>query len=77
MLKIYGADLSAPANKVRFVANYLGLEYDYVQIKIREGEHRAEQFLKLNPVGKIPVIDDDGFTLYESNAICKYLCDKY
>ena len=76
MLKIYGADLSTPANKVRFVANYIGLEYEYVQVKVREGEHRKEEYLKVNPVGKIPAIDDGGFCLFESNAIVKYLCQK-
>lgn len=77
MLKIYGADLSAPANKVRFVANYIGAEYEYIQVKIREGENRKESFLQMNPFGKIPTLDDDGFYLFESNAICRYLCDKY
>ncbi len=76
MLKIYGSDLSAPANKVRFAANALGLKYEYIRINLREGEHRKEEFLKLNPAGKIPVIDDDGFVLFESNVIIKYLCDK-
>ena len=33
--------------------------------------------MKINPVGKIPAIDDDGFHLFESNAICRYLCDKH
>ncbi len=76
MLKIYGSDLSSPANKVRFVANYLGLKYDYIVVKLREGEQNKPEFLKINPVGKIPAIDDDGFTLFESNAICRYLADK-
>lgn len=76
MLKIYGADLSSPANKVRFVANYLGLKYDYIVVKLREGEQQRPEFLKINPVGKIPAIDDDGFCLFESNAICRYLADK-
>src|SRR3989338_5290751 len=76
MLKIYGANLSGPSNKVRMVANYLGLEYEYLQVKIREGENKKEWFLKLNPIGKIPVIDDDGFCLFESNAIVKYLATK-
>lgn len=76
MLKIYGADLSSPSNKVRFVANYLELEYEYVKVSLRDGEHRKEEFLKLNPVGKIPVIEDDGFILFESDAIVKYLCTK-
>lgn len=76
MLKIYGADLSSPANKVRFVANYLGIKYEYVVVKLREGEHQKPEFLKVNPIGKIPAIDDEGFFLFESNAICRYLADK-
>jgi glutathione S-transferase len=76
MLKIFGSDLSSPANKVRFVANYLGLEYEYVVVKLREGDHQKPDFLKINPVGKIPAIDDAGFQLFESNAICRYLADK-
>jgi glutathione S-transferase len=76
MLKIYGADLSSPANKVRFVANYLSLPYEYIPIKLREGEQRRPEFLKVNPVGKVPAIDDGGFCLFESGTIIKYLADK-
>ncbi len=76
MLTIYGSDLSGPANKVRFTANYLGLEYEYRRIDLRNGEQKQEWFLKVNPLGKVPAMDDNGFTLSESGAICKYLCDK-
>lgn len=76
MLTIYGADLSSPSNKVRFVANYSGLHYEYKKVSLKDGENRAPAFLKLHPAGKIPVIDDDGFVLFESNAICRYLADK-
>lgn len=76
MLKIYGADLSTPATKVRFAANLLGIKYDYVQVNLRGGEHQKPEFLKLHPAGKIPVIDDDGFVLFESNAIIRYLAEK-
>ena len=76
MLKIYGANLSSPSNKVRFVANALGLKYEYIQVKLREGEQRKPEFLKLNPAGKIPVIVDGDFVLSESGAIIKYLCNK-
>lgn len=76
MLKIYGADLSSPANKVRFTSNFLGLKYDYIRINLRAGEHQTMEFLKLHPAGKIPVIDDDGFVLFESNAIIRYLAEK-
>lgn len=76
MLTIYGADLSSPANKVRFVANALGLAYEYKRVRIREGENRREEYLKIHPAGKVPAIVDDGFALFESDAICKYLCAK-
>lgn len=76
MLTIYGSDLSGPANKVRFVANFLGLEYKYHFMNLREGEHKKEWFLKINPVGKIPAMSDGDFNLFESGAICKYLCEK-
>lgn len=76
MLKIYGADLSAPANKIRLVANALDLEYEYIRVSIRDGENRTEEFLKLHPAGKVPVMDDDGFILFESDAIVKYLASK-
>ena len=76
MLKIYGSDLSSPSNKIRFVANTLGIPFEYIRINLREGEQKKPEFLKLNPVGKIPVIDDDGFLLFESNAIIRYLADK-
>ncbi len=76
MLKIYGADLSSPANKVRFVANFLEIEYEYIRVSFKKGEHKKEEYLKIHPAGKIPAIDDDGFTLFESDAICKYLASQ-
>ncbi len=76
MLKIFGADLSSPANKVRFVANYLNLKYEYIRVKLREGEQRSPEFLKVNPAGKVPAINDQGFCLFESGAIIKYLAER-
>ena len=76
MLKIYGADLSSPSNKIRMVANFLGLEYEYKRVSLRDGEHRKPEFLAINPIGKVPAIDDSGFCLFESDAIIKYLASK-
>jgi glutathione S-transferase len=53
----------------------LGLKYEYQEIDLQK-ESKTEWYLKLHPAGKIPVIDDDGFVMFESNAICRYLCDK-
>src|SRR4029434_5308818 len=76
MLTIYGFEVSQPTNKVRFVANALGLPYEYKSVNLPKGENKTEAFLKLNPTGKVPVIQDDDFVLCESNAICKYLSEK-
>lgn len=76
MLKIYGLDFSVPALKVLYVANYLGLEYERHSPSIQAGETRTPEYLKLHPAGKVPAIDDDGFAVFESDAIVKYLIRK-
>ena len=76
MLKIYGMEQSSNVNKVRFTANALGIEYELKLVNLLEGEQKSEKFLKLNPVGKVPVIQDGDFTMFESSAIIKYLSEK-
>lgn len=77
MIKVYGLELSFPVNRVRLCLNAMDLEYEFVRINPLAGENQTGKYLKINPSGKIPAIDDDGFTLFESNAIMKYLCRKY
>ncbi|GIW78186.1 MAG: glutathione S-transferase [Phycisphaerae bacterium] len=74
---LYGADLSCPSNKVRFVLHCLGLKYEYRRVNLRAGEHRRPEFLQKNPIGKIPVLEDGDFVLAESNAIARYLCEAH
>ncbi len=76
MLTIYGFDFSSPANKVRFAANAMGLQYEYKQVNLLAGEQKTPEFLKLNPTGRVPAINDDGFYAFESNTIIKYLASK-
>jgi glutathione S-transferase len=77
MLKIYGFDFSTPSNAVRMWANAIGLEHEYVNVNLPEGENQADAYLALNPTAKVPAIDDDGFTLGESVAIMKYISRKH
>ncbi|MEE9423346.1 MAG: glutathione S-transferase family protein [Methylococcales bacterium] len=76
MLKIYGLDFSPWVNRVRFTANQIGLEYDYVKVDLMGGEGQSTEYIKVHPAGKVPAIDDDGFVLFESGAICRYLATK-
>lgn len=75
-MKIFGTYLSAPANKVRLAASALGIDADYYNLDLTKGEHKLPEFLAVNPLGKVPAIDDDGFYLFESNAICRYMANK-
>jgi glutathione S-transferase len=76
MLKIYGLAFSSPSNKVRYVANYLQLPYEFKLVDLGKGQQRTPEYLKINPYGRVPAIDDSGFTLSESNAIIRYLAAK-
>ena len=76
-MKLYGLELSFPVNRVRFCFNAMGLDYELIRLSPIAGETQTEEYLKLSPSGKIPAIDDDGFGLFESNAIMKYAARKY
>jgi glutathione S-transferase len=71
-LKIYGVARSRTA-RVLWMTKELGLDYEHVKIDFATGETRRPE----HPNGHIPVIDDDGFILWESMAINLYLAKKY
>ena len=76
MVKLYGSPFSSPSNKVRYVANYLGIQAEFHHINLGAGEQHTLVYLKINPFAKVPAIDDNGFYLAESNAIIRYLANK-
>ncbi|HXM80419.1 MAG TPA: glutathione S-transferase family protein [Burkholderiales bacterium] len=55
----------------------IGAVYEYVEVDIIRGEGRTPGFLKINPGGKVPVLDDGGTIITESAAICMHLAEKY
>jgi glutathione S-transferase len=75
-LRIYGVARSR-AFRTLWMAKELGLDYEHVKTDFATGDTRQPQFLALNPNGHIPVIDDDGFVLWESMAINLYLAKKH
>lgn len=76
MLIIYGSPLSIPTNKVIYTCNYLKLKHEFKHLNLPAWEQRQEPYLKINPLGKAPGMDEDGFTLGEGNAIINYLASK-
>lgn len=73
MLKIWGRLSSVNVQKVVWCADELGLAYGRVDAGGAFGLTRTPEYLAMNPNSLVPVIDDDGFVLYESNAIVRYL----
>jgi glutathione S-transferase len=75
-VKIYGIARTR-AFRPLWTAMELGIDYEHIPVEI--GSHGAQQpeFLKINPNGRLPAIDDDGFVLFESLAITMYLAKKH
>ncbi|XP_019769483.2 glutathione S-transferase 1 [Dendroctonus ponderosae] len=76
-LKFYSTLASPPSLAVRQCLAYLDIQYELEDLDYSSGTHMSEEFAKKNPQKEIPLIDDDGFQLSESNAILQYLADKY
>lgn len=77
MLKIWGRLTSVNVQKVVWCANELGLEYERIEAGGKYGIVTTPQYLAMNPNALIPVIEDDGFVLWESNAIVRYLAARH
>ncbi len=73
MIKLYGVGLSFNVSKVRFCLNYLNLKYDWVQTNPMAGETRTPEYFSISPTGKIPALEIDGFKIFESSSINRYL----
>jgi glutathione S-transferase len=76
MLKLYGGAFSR-ASIIKWYLEELEVPYEFVLLDMQAGEHRQEDFLKINPFAKVPAIVDGDFQLWESGAILLYLTDKY
>ena len=72
-MKLYNVAYSGNSYKVRLLLAQLGTACEIVEVDILKGESRSPEFLKINPNGRTPVLDDNGFVLAESNAILAYL----
>ncbi|MCK7502330.1 MAG: glutathione S-transferase family protein [Comamonadaceae bacterium] len=76
-MKLYDLELSGNAYRIRLMLSLLGLKAELHSVNLMQGEQRQEWFLKLNPRGQVPVLDDDGTVIWDSLAILVYLARKY
>jgi glutathione S-transferase len=78
MITLYDYELSGNCYKLRLLMSFLQVPHKTVGIDFYPGrEHKSEWFLKINPLGQLPVIADDGFVLRDAQAILAYLAARY
>ena len=76
-IRLYGHPISGHVHRVRLMLSLLGLPFEEVAVDFATREHKRPEFLARNPFGQVPVIEDGGFTLADSNAILVYLAGTY
>jgi len=76
-IKLYDAVPSSNSDRVKIALNEKGLAYERVTLDLARRDQKRPEFLKLNPYGKVPVIDDGGKVLFESCIINEYLDERY
>jgi glutathione S-transferase len=75
-MKLYYHPLSGHSHRVHLFLSLIGAEHTLVPVDLMKGEHKATSFLKINRFGQVPVLDDNGVIVSDSNAILVYLAKK-
>jgi glutathione S-transferase len=77
MLKVWGRTNSVNVKKALWAIEELGLKYERIDAGMQFGVNKTPEYLKMNPTGLVPTIEDDGFVLWESHSIVRYLAAKH
>ncbi|KAL3849774.1 hypothetical protein ACJIZ3_011656 [Penstemon smallii] len=76
-IKVHGSWFATAPMRVFSCLNEKGLDYEFVPLDMRAGEHQKEPFLSLNPFGQVPAFEDGELKLFESRAITQYIAQAY
>lgn len=76
-IKLYNFPRSGHAHRAELMLSLLQLPTELILVDLAKGEHKQPKFLAINPFGQVPVLDDQGVILADSNAILVYLAQKY
>ena len=74
MLRLLGRANSSNVMKVIWLLEELGIPYQREDAGLHFGVNNTQEYLRMNPTGLVPTLIDDGFVLWESNAILRYIC---
>jgi len=76
-MKLYNFEHSGNCHKIRMMLSFLEITYEKIDINLLNKDQLDPDFIRLNPLHKVPVLDDDGYILRDSAAILIYLARKY
>lgn len=76
-LKLYRHPLSGHSHRAELLLSLMGLTAELIDVDLMQGEQKTAEFLAMNPDGQVPVLDDDGTLITDSNAILVYLATRY
>jgi glutathione S-transferase len=77
MLRIWGRTNSVNVKKALWCLEELALPYERIDAGLQHGVVNTPEYRRMNPNGLVPTLEDDGFVLWESHTIVRYLADKY
>lgn len=75
-MKLYHHPLSGHAHRARLGLALIGVPHELIEVDLKAGAHKTPRFLALNPFGQVPVLDDDGTIVSDSNAILVYVAKR-
>lgn len=75
-MKLHGFSMSPNTLRARLALEEAGLAYEFVEVDLMSGAQRSDEYLALNPTGRVPALVDGDFILWESNAIVEYAAAK-
>lgn len=76
-IKLHRHPLSGHSHRAQLLLSLLGLEAELVDVDLKGRAHKQPGFLRLNSFGQVPVLDDDGVVVADSNAILVYIAKRY
>jgi glutathione S-transferase len=76
-IKLYRHPLSGHSHRAQLALSLMGLSHELVDVDLARGVHKAPDFLRISPFGQVPVLDDEGTVVYDSNAILVYLATRF
>lgn len=76
-MKLYFHPISGHAHRARLFLSLIGADVEVVDVDLAKGQHKSPEYLALNRFGQVPLLDDDGVIVPDSNAIMIYAAKKF